>query len=389
MINPFQNLNRGSLKFAEKTSPFYGYDMSLLEQTLKSCTEAAKSYHYHVHYALKANFNRPILDKIHQWGIGADCVSGGEIDLALNCGFSPEEIVFAGVGKTDWEIEMALDHGIYCFNVESLAELEVIQEIARSKNIKAPIALRINPNVDANTHHYITTGLSENKFGLYLQSLPEIFQFLGNASHLVLKGLHFHIGSLINDLEVFRNLCLKVNEIKRLFEQERFNLEILNLGGGLGIDYHEPVLHPIPDFKSYFEVFHKFLEVSPKQKVHFELGRSLVGQSGSLITRVLYVKKGLKTDFLIVDAGMNDLLRPSLYQAYHHIENLSFNGDIKDQKIYDVVGPVCESGDFFRKSVSLPVSKRGDILAIRSAGAYGEVMSSPYNLRAKAQDLYF
>lgn len=389
MNNPFSNLDRNSIRAAEQSTPFYAYDLGIFEDTLRSCTEAAHPFGYHVHYALKANFNKNLVNKVKKWGMGADCVSGGEINLALELGFQPKDIVFAGVGKADWEIELALEKNIFCFNVESLPELEIIQEIAQKKNLPAPIALRINPNVDAHTHSYITTGLSENKFGLYLSSLPEIFSYLGSASHLVLKGLHFHIGSLINDLDVFRNLCLKVNEIQKVFENEGFNIEILNLGGGLGIDYHEPNKNPIPDFKGYFEVFHKFLEVSTKQKVHFELGRSLVGQCGSLITRVLYVKKGLKTDFLIVDAGMNDLLRPSLYKAYHHIENLSYSGEKGKTEIYDVVGPVCESGDFFRKSVSLSPSVRGDILAIRSAGAYGEVMSSPYNLRAKAPDLYF
>jgi len=389
MINPFAHLNSASLSEAQKHTPFYAYDLNLLESTLKACVEAANPFGYQVHYAFKANFNKPILERVKKWGLGADCVSGGEIERALETGFSPEDIVFAGVGKTESEIELALDNRIFCFNVESLPELEIIQEIALRKDIKASIALRINPNVDAHTHHYITTGLSENKFGIYLQSLPEIFQFLRQASHLVLKGLHFHIGSLITDLEVFRNLCLKVNEIREGFENEGFKLEVLNLGGGLGIDYYKPGLNPIPDFKSYFEVFNKFLVVGPKQKVHFELGRSLVGQAGSLITKVLYLKKGLNTDFLIVDAGMNDLLRPSLYQAYHHIDNLSNTVDDKPLETYDVVGPVCESGDFFRKSVSMVPSKRGDILAIRSAGAYGEVMSSPYNLRAKAPDLYF
>jgi len=389
MINPFQNLDRACIREAKHTSPFYAYDQEILIRTLEDCKRSAGAHNFHVHYALKANFNYPVLEKVQQMGFGADCVSGGEIELALKTGFLPEQIVFAGVGKTDEEIVMALEAKIFCFNVESLPELEVIRDLAEKKGVQASVALRINPNVDAGTHHYITTGLSENKFGLYYQTLPEIFSLLKGTSHLKLVGLHFHIGSLINDMEVFRNLCLKVNEIKGLFEKEGFDLEILNLGGGLGIDYYEPWNHPIPDFKKYFEVFHRFLEVGPKQKVHFELGRSLVGQCGSLITKVLYLKKGIQTDFLIVDAGMNDLLRPSLYGAYHHIENLSSGTLGMPEKIYDVVGPVCESGDFFRKKVSLPESKRGDILAIRSAGAYGEVMSSPYNLRKKIPDLYF
>ena len=370
-------------------TPYYGYDMNILRQTLAQCQDSALKYGYHVHYALKANFNKKILEEIHNYAIGVDCVSGGEIRLARELNFGPDQIVFAGVGKTDLEISNALKTGIFCFNVESFPELEVINLIAARLGKIAPIALRINPDVDAGTHHYITTGLSENKFGMDAGSIPQILEYAKNADNLDLMGLHFHIGSSINDLSTFKALCLKVNQIKRNLENKGFTFKILNMGGGLGIDYQNPVDHLIPNFSEYFGIFNRFLEVLPGQKIHFELGRSLVGQCGTLFTKVLYVKKGTQTNFLIVDAGMNDLLRPSLYQAYHHIDKISMNSTEMKEEVYDVVGPVCESSDFFRRGIKLPTCVRGDILAIRSVGAYGEVMSSPYNLREKALAYYF
>lgn len=367
-------------KIKEMQTPFYYYNMDLLEQTLKSCINEAKKYNFHVHYALKANANPEILKSIVNNGFGADCVSGNEVIRAIENGFTKEQVVFAGVGKSDQEINDALDADIFCFNVESKQELEVLNELAAAKNKTASIALRINPNVNAHTHHYITTGLEENKFGINHWELEEVIKLLGEYKNLKLVGLHFHIGSQITDLGVFKSLCLKVNEFVDWFEERKQNIRIINVGGGLGIDYVNPDEHAIPDFESYFKLFHQFLTVKNHQEVHFELGRALVAQCGTLVSKVLYIKEGLQTNFAILDAGMTELLRPALYQAYHKIENISNTNTIEKKK-YDVVGPICESSDCFGKAVELPITKRGDYIAIRSAGAYGEVMRSGYNLR--------
>ncbi len=368
-------------RFESLETPFYYYDMGLLDRTLHSCKAAADKFGFHVHYAFKANFNERVLTAIRDAGFGADCVSGNEVIKAVELGFDPEKVVFAGVGKSDREITEALKRDIFCFNVESVQELGVISELARSQGKRARIALRINPNVDAHTHHYITTGLEENKFGINQWELNACIEELRRYDNLELSGVHFHIGSQIRDLEVFKSLCLRVNELSSWFEDHGFQLQILNVGGGFGVNYHQPDESPVNDFESYFTVFDHFLERKPWQEVHFELGRALVAQSGSLISRVLYVKNGLKKNFLILDSGMTELMRPALYQAYHKIENLSASVRNGEMAKYDVVGPICESTDWLGKEVELPVSKRGDIVAIRTAGAYGEVMASAYNLR--------
>lgn len=364
--------------FRKQQTPFYFYSLQLLEQTLIDAQSEAEKYNYIVHYALKANAHNTILDTIKKYGFGADCVSGNEVLKALERGFPASHIVFAGVGKSDQEIEVALDNDIFCFNCESVAELLVINEIAERKNKIASIALRVNPNINAHTHHYITTGLEENKFGISMWELEDVLQVIKQSANLSLIGLHFHIGSQITDMDVFKGLCLRINEIQQWFYRHQIIVEHINVGGGLGVDYYSPDENPIPDFKTYFSIFRNFLELRPSQKVHFELGRALVAQCGALITRVLYVKKGVKTNFVIVDAGMTDLMRPALYHAYHKIENLSATDNIQP---YDVVGPICESSDCFGKTVDLPETVRGDIIAIRTAGAYGEVMASSYNLR--------
>ena len=306
-------------------------------------------------------------------------MSGGEVQTALNAGFEPSKIVFAGVGKSDWEIELGLDNNISCFNVESAAELDVIQEIAESKGKTANIALRVNPNVDAHTHHYITTGLAENKFGISLELLDKVIERCITSPNINLQGLHFHIGSQITNNEPFKRLCAKINELQKHYEVQGIKFASINVGGGLGIDYDNPDANPIPDFKSYFETFDKHLELRGGQQLHFELGRSIVGQCGSLITKVLYVKEGLKKKFAIVDAGFTELIRPALYEAHHLIENITSLDDTTD--VYDVVGPICESSDRFGEEEKLPITKRGDLLALRSAGAYGEIMASQYNCR--------
>ena len=366
-------------EFEPLRTPFYYYDLNLLQKTLEEINKYSAKENYHVHYAIKANANLEILRIIKDAGLGIDCVSGGEVQTALDAGVDPSKIVFAGVGKSDWEIELGLDNNISCFNVESAAELDVIQEIAESKGKTANIALRVNPNVDAHTHHYITTGLAENKFGISLELLDKVIERCITSTNINLQGLHFHIGSQITINEPFKRLCAKINELQHHYEAQGIKFASINVGGGLGIDYDNPDANPIPDFKSYFETFDKHLELREGQQLHFELGRSIVGQCGSLITKVLYVKEGLKKKFAIVDAGFTELIRPALYEAHHLIENITSQEDATD--VYDVVGPICESSDRFGEEEKLPITKRGDLLALRSAGAYGEIMASQYNCR--------
>lgn len=372
-------------KFNSIETPFYYYDVDLLQQTLNRIKSEIEGKQFHVHYALKANTNERILQEISKHGFGADCVSGNEVLKAIKNGFDSNSIAFAGVGKTDKEIEVALDNNIFSINVESIPELHAINSIAQNKNKKARIALRINPNIDANTHSYITTGLNENKFGLDEKHLPQVLELLPKLSSLELIGIHFHIGSQITDLSSFKNLCFKINNLQKEFEFNGIQLEHINVGGGLGIDYENPNEHPIADFTTYFKLFSSHLELRKRQSVHFELGRSIVAQCGSLVTRVTYLKEGVNRDFVILDAGMTDLIRPALYQAYHHIENLTSDGKLS---IYDVVGPICESSDVFGKNIKLNETKRGDIFAILSAGAYGEVMASQYNCRDFAKSYF-
>ena len=369
-----------------RETPVYYYDMSLLAETLKNAVSAAGKYGYQLHYAVKANHNEKILQTISRLGLGADCVSGNEVKTALENGFHPEDIVFAGVGKSDNEIKFALEAGIFAFNCESLQEVEVINQLANETNRKAGIFLRLNPDLDAHTHEKITTGKAENKFGMPGKELESFLSLQNDFKNIVWLGLHFHIGSQITDMTVFQRLCYKVNEIQNHLETKGIRLPHLNLGGGLGIDYENPDSNPIPDFEAYFETFHRYLKLRPGQQLHFEPGRSLVAQSGVLLSRVLFTKTGQKKKFIIIDASMTDLLRPALYGAVHKIENLSR----QDQKttIYEVAGPVCESSDVFAKDVALPDTRRGDILAIYSTGAYGQVMASSYNLRSPAVTLY-
>ena len=360
-------------------TPFYYYDTELLRKTLRSINdEVAKHDNFMVHYAIKAKANPKVLNIICQAGLGADCVSGGEIKACVSAGFSPHKIVYAGVGKSDWEIRLALQKDILCLNVESLAELEVIEEIAAEMGRTARIALRINPDVGAHTHAKITTGLAENKFGIAMEDMESIIERAAAMEHVQFTGLHFHIGSQILNMGDFAALCNRINDLQNFLERRRIQVDNINVGGGLGIDYTHPNRVPIPDFKSYFDTYARFLHLRPGQKLHFELGRAVVAQCGTLITRTLYVKQGTAKQFVIVDAGMSDLIRPALYQAYHKIENIC-SDDV--MMTYDVVGPICESSDVFGKAVDLNLTRRGDLIAIRSAGAYGEIMASHYNCR--------
>ncbi|MFA6811803.1 MAG: diaminopimelate decarboxylase [Bacteroidaceae bacterium] len=365
--------------FNKKQTPFYYYDVKCLIDTLTLMNQKLEPYpNFHVHYALKANANLRILSLINSYISGVDCVSGGEIKTAIEAGFDPSDIVFAGVGKADWEIKYALECGIYCFNVESEEELEVINSLAAQWNLVAKVALRINPDVGAHTNANIVTGLAENKFGISMQHMDAVIDKAFILDHVKFIGLHFHIGSQILEMNDFVALCNRINELQDRLEAHHINIEYINVGGGLGIDYDDPLQHPFPDFESYFSTYNKFLKVHPYQTVHFELGRSIVGQCGDLISRVLYVKKGMNKQFAILDAGMTDLIRPALYHAHHYIENISSE---LPEELYDVVGPVCESSDVFGKDIRLNWVERGDFIAIESAGAYGESMASCYNCR--------
>jgi len=365
-------------KFSRLETPFYYYDTDILRRTLEEIIKESNKFGFQLHYALKANVNPRVLTIIRGYGLGADCVSGGEIKAAIQAGFPASKIVFAGVGKADWEINLALDYNIFCFNVESIPELVVINELAAAKGKKTNIALRINPNVSADTHRYISTGKEEDKFGIALTDVDKVIDVAHSCPNVKLIGLHFHIGSQILEMNNFAGLCSRLNELQDQLERRNIRLEHINFGGGLGIDYQYPNRQPIPDFSGYFKTFRSMVKLRDGQVVHFEPGRSIVGQCGSLITKVLFIKEGVKKTFAVVDAGMTDLIRPALYQAYHKIENCSSEEPVQK---YDVVGPICESSDCFGKEVELNKSKRGDYFAIRSAGAYGEVMASQYNLR--------
>ncbi|MBO1362617.1 diaminopimelate decarboxylase [Prevotella sp. A2931] len=366
-------------KFQNLETPFYYYDTQLLRQTLAVINkEVAKYRNFQVHYAVKANANPKILKSICQAGLGADCVSGGEIQAALTAGFQPDKIVYAGVGKSDWEINLGLDHDIFCFNVESEAELDVINELAGERDKTAHIALRINPNIGAHTHANIITGLSENKFGIDMGDMEPIIDKMSEMKHVTFVGLHFHIGSQILDMDDFKALCNRINELQEKLEQHHISIKNINVGGGLGVSYVQPEQESIADFHNYFATYAHHLKLHDGQILHFELGRSVVAQMGSLIARTLYIKQGTSKQFAILDAGMTDLIRPALYQAYHKIENISNN---EPKETYDVVGPICESSDVFAKAIDLNKTKRGDFIAIRSAGAYGEIMASQYNCR--------
>ena len=353
--------------------------MKVLRDTLDTIKKEVSKYeNFHVHYAIKANANPKILKVIREAGLGADCVSGGEVRASVEAGFPNDKIVFAGVGKTDKEINYALDHDIFCFNVESVPELEIINELAAAKGKVAQVAFRINPNVGAHTHANITTGLAENKFGISMEDMDTVIEMAQNMKNIKFLGLHFHIGSQILEMDDFVALCNRINELQEKLEKHHIVCELINVGGGLGIDYGHPNHLPIPNFADYFATYHKFLHLRPGQALHFELGRAVVGQCGSLISKVTYVKQGTNKQFAILDAGMTDLIRPALYQAYHRIENITSD---EAEETYDVVGPICESSDVFQKAVDLNKAHRGDLFALRSAGAYGEIMASRYNCR--------
>ena len=387
MANQVNNHGFAMDVIGQTETPFYYYDMDVLQQTLRAINQQVTGHPFMVHYAVKANGNPRILKEIAASGLGVDLVSGGEVQAALDAGFKPGEMTFSGVGKTDWEIRLGLDRGIGCFNVESVPELIVINELAAEMDTVAPIAIRVNPDIDAHTHKYITTGLADGKFGINIEGLDQVVDLAMSMPHVHLRGLHFHIGSQITLMQPYVMLCDTIGRLVDHYEQRGISFEMLNVGGGLGIDYTRPDECCVPDFQAYFETFKRHLKLRPGQTLHFELGRSVVAGCGSLISRVVYVKDSRDKQFVILDAGMNDLMRPALYEAYHEIQNLTSREE--DNATYDVVGPICESSDVFARGRILPVTHRGDLIAIRSAGAYGESMASQYNMRRLPRSIFF
>ena len=373
-------------QLAAHETPFYLYDMELLRATLQKVREESDRYGYKIHYALKANFDPHILACIHEYGLGIDCVSGNEVRRAIEAGFSPKKIVFAGVGKTDKEISYSLEQGIFAFNCESRQELEVINALAASMGKVADVALRINPDVDPMTHRYISTGQADSKFGISYKEIDELTAELSNMKNIRIVGLHFHVGSQIRELRVFEYLCLRVNTLYQWFSERGFQFSHINLGGGLGVNYEQPESEPIADFERYFAIFHQYLQIAPEIEIHFELGRSIVAQCGELISRVLYNKTTAGGKHIaILDASMTQLIRPALYRAHHAIENLS---EKRHPKIYTIVGTVCESSDTFAEGIELPELHRGDLVSIKTTGAYGAAMASRYNMHDLPEALY-
>ena len=378
-------------KLDKIATPFYYYDMDLFRRTVDTASELAQQHGIKVHYAVKANVERRLLEYISSKGFGADCVSGNEVLHAHACGFPADKIVYAGVGKSDKEIYNALQLGIEAFNCESLQEIYVINEMAHVHGLKANVSVRINPDIDAHTHKYVTTGLYENKFGISQHEFDKLIDILKKSGHINFIGLHFHIGSQITRVdEVFALECQRVNDIVAYFERNGLKVNNINLGGGLGVDYDDPDENPIADFGTWFRTISENIVRREDQTVHVEPGRSLVAQCGTLISRVLFVKSGETKNFLIMDAGMNDLIRPALYGAYHKIENLSASQRTfyPTHQAYDIVGPVCESSDVWGAGRLLPLSVRGDLMAIRSTGAYGQVMASRYNMKDLAPSVF-
>ena len=381
MMNNALDKHGFAMDLVEQTAtPFYYYDLDLLHATLDEINRQIQGHPFKVHYAVKANGNPRILREIAESGLGTDLVSGGEVKAAIAAGFDPREMTFSGVGKTDWEIRLGIENGIGCFNVESIPELEVINQLAGEMGKKAGITFRVNPDIDAHTHKYITTGTADNKFGISIEALDQVIRHALTLPHVNLRGLHFHIGSQIIEMQPYVMLCETINRLLEHYDEQGIHFEMINVGGGLGIDYNDPDTHPLPDFEEYFGTFKRLLKLRPNQLLHFELGRAIVGECGSLISHVVFVKETRNKKFVILDAGMSDLIRPALYEAHHNIENITAPANGPKEK-YDVVGPICESSDTFGKDEVLPVTRRGDLVALRSAGAYGQIMASNYNCR--------
>ncbi|MEY2481521.1 MAG: diaminopimelate decarboxylase [Verrucomicrobiota bacterium] len=372
-------------------TPLYVYSASTILDHYRRLDAALAPLNHLICYAVKANSNGAILKLLSEQGSGFDIVSGGELFRVLAAGGDPQRCTFAGVGKSQDEIEYALDQRVLSFNVESEAELAYIDRIARGKNLRAPIALRVNPDVDAGTHRYVSTGRSENKFGIALDRVAAVYEEAAQMPNIVIRGVQMHIGSQITDATPFAEAIAKVAPLIHELRQ-RHALEFFSVGGGMGIIYKRALesgsgkwWHEHDGEASAFSVADYAAAIVPplrelNLRILLEPGRFLVGNGGVLLTRVRYLKQTEHKKFVIVDAGMNDLIRPALYQSYHEIVPVREPSDSK-REIVDVVGPVCESGDFFAQDREMPAMKEGDVAAIMSAGAYGFVMASNYNSR--------
>lgn len=364
-------------KLAKFETPFYLYDIGLLDQTLESLMSIASKYGYKIHYAIKANYDAKLLQIIRKYGVGIDCASGNEVRCAIEAGFDPKSIVYAGVGKRDKEIRYAIEQNILAINCESIEELNLVDQLAAEAGKVVSIALRVNPDIDPKTNHCIDTGQADSKFGISYEEILSSVDAIKSLKHVDVIGMHIHIGSQIRELHVFENMCNKVNVIVENLTKLGFEIEFVDVGGGLGINYDMPENEPIPNFASVFAIIKQHLKVGNRQ-VHFEFGRSIVGQCGELITKVLYNKTtATGRRLVIVDGSMTELIRPALYGSYHNIENIT--SEAEQRLKYTIVGTACESTDVFDENVSLPITKRGDLLTIKSAGAYGMSMASRYN----------
>jgi len=380
----------GVKEIAQKIeTPFYLYSQKTILENFRRIDSAFNGLDHLICYALKANSNEALLSLLANAGAGADVVSGGELYLALKSGFEPKKMVYAGVGKRDDEIRYALQQGILSFNVESLEELRIINEIARSLQKKAPVAIRLNPNIEIKSHPYISTGKAADKFGIDLAAARELFRTFTNFSNVELTGLHCHIGSQITDAEPYRQVVKVLGDVASDRRALGHQLSYVDMGGGLSVRY-ENVFQDSNAAQTDLDIKRLIDELRPdlrkmKCKIIFEPGRALVAEAGVLVTKVLYQKETQGKRFVIVDAAMNDLIRPSLYGAYHEIVAVQQSGG-NPIKV-DVVGPICESGDFLGCDRWLPELKRGDLLAVMTAGAYGFSLSSNYNARPRPAEL--
>ncbi|NBJ11693.1 diaminopimelate decarboxylase [Microvirga arsenatis] len=363
----------------EVGTPFYCYSSATLERHYRVFAEAFADTDALVCYAMKANSNQAVLKTLSRLGAGMDIVSQGELRRALAAGVPGERIVFSGVGKTPEEMAFALDSGILCFNVESEPELEALSEVALSKGMRAPISIRINPDVDAKTHAKISTGKSENKFGIPISRAREVYARAASLKGIEVTGVDMHIGSQITDLQPFDNAAALLAELARDLMADGHRLHHIDLGGGLGVPYRENN-EPPPDPQAYAAIIKRHTQ-DLGLKLVFEMGRLIAGNAGVLVARVIYVKEGADKPFVIVDAAMNDLIRPTLYEAHHDIKPVVEASPDTPRIVADVVGPVCETGDYLALSRDMPAVKAGDLIAIMTAGAYGAVQANTYNTR--------
>ncbi len=363
-------------------TPCYVYSNSALEGDFDVFREAFSGVNPLICFSVKANSNLAVLKTYANLKIGFDVVSGGELFRVLRAGGDPSKVVFSGVGKTEEEMKVAIEAGILFFNVESVEELHLLNDVAKGLGKKARIALRVNPDIDPKTHPYISTGLKKSKFGIEIDKAVEVYKEAVRMEGIEVVGIDAHIGSQIFELEPFVESLRKLVELSDTLKKDGINIQYVDIGGGLGIGYKEGEMPPHP--KEYADVIEREIKGAP-YKLILEPGRSLIGNAGILLTKVLYVKKGASKKFIVVDAAMNDLIRPAFYDSYHEI--VTAHESLGDEETVDVVGPICESGDFFAKDRGLPKVKTGDVLAILSAGAYGFTMSSNYNTRPRAPEV--